>query len=209
MSQFLERLADPAHAVVIVVDMQNDYCSEKGSHKSQDYALKKRAAENIVSFLRKARSMKVRVIHVKTIHSEWTDSASWLSRSPQAGSICRPGTWGAEWWEEFPQIWPQEGEHVVVKHRYSAFIGTDLDLVLRSKGIHTVILTGNETNWCIESTARDAFMMGYDVVVVDDCVASRSGELHQSSLAIMKQGFVTVATSGDIFEKWAKLPKQR
>lgn len=72
----------------------------------------------------------------------------------------------------------QEGDLVVLKHHWGAFTGTDLDLLLRRRGITTVVLGGIATNMGVESTARSAWELSYDVVVVEDACASRSAEMH-------------------------------
>jgi hypothetical protein len=81
-----------------------------------------------------ARNVKVPVIFIQTLHSRWTNSAPWVQRIKGRGTgqesllppVCSPGTWGADWFG----VKPTEEDHVVAKHRYSAFVNTDLDLVL-------------------------------------------------------------------------------
>ena len=82
-----------------------------------------------------------------------------FTASPRAPTpdTCREGSWGADF---FDGIAPRANERVVIKHRYSAFINTDLNTILKAKGIESVLLTGVATNVCVESTMRDAFMIG-------------------------------------------------
>jgi ureidoacrylate peracid hydrolase len=102
--------------------------------------------------------------------------------------ICEPDTPGSE----FYGVEPCAGDHIVTKHRYSGFVGTDLDMVLRSKGIETLLFTGVATNVCVETTARDAFNLNYHVVFVEDCCGAFSPEEHASTLTnISKYGIVT------------------
>ncbi|MFC2018953.1 cysteine hydrolase family protein, partial [Chloroflexota bacterium] len=90
------------------------------------------------------------------------------------------------------------------KHRYSAFIDTDLDLILRSQGIKTVIMTGVATNVCVESTARDASMKDYYVVFVKDCAASFTMRDHNATLRTMGTLFGTVASSQEVMGAWER-----
>lgn len=81
---------------------------------------------------------------------------------------------------EFYEVSPLPEEIIVNKHRYSAFINTRLDSVLRSLRIETLIMTGVSTNVCVESTARDGFMLDYQIVMVQDACASYSRAAHDA-----------------------------
>ena len=140
--------------------------------------------------------MKIPIIHVKTSHSEWTDNPVWITRRENPGLVVRAGSWGEGWWEEFPENWPMPNEYVVVKHRWSGFHATDLDLVLRSKKIETVILTGVSSAGCVDATARDGFMLGYGVVVLSDCTWAKTRESHEASLRRLNHHHGILASSG-------------
>jgi nicotinamidase-related amidase len=104
--------------------------------------------------------------------------------------------------EIIPEIAPLEGEHVVVKKRLTGFYATDLDLLLRSLGIDTVVLTGVNTNTCITGTAFDAMHRDYKVVVVSDCVASGHGEdLHRFALSNLARCVGWVLSSDELAAK--------
>jgi nicotinamidase-related amidase len=81
-----------------------------------------------------------------------------------------------------PGLQPQPQDYQVVKRRYSAFVGTDLDLILRDNRIERVILTGTKTNVCIRATATDAFERNYAVIVPRECVATDKSHLHEANL---------------------------
>jgi ureidoacrylate peracid hydrolase len=91
---------------------------------------------------------------------------------------------------------------VVTKHRYSAFVGTDLEQVLRAIGARSVIMTGEATNVCVESTARDAYMRDFFVAFLSDCTASTSQEAHDATLYTMGKHFGQVLTSDDVIGAW-------
>jgi ureidoacrylate peracid hydrolase len=111
---------------------------------------------------------------------------------------CQSGTWGAE----FYKVAPQDGDDVVVKHRYSAFIGTELDPLLRAQGVENLIFAGITTNVCVESTARDAYMHDYHVVVVSDLTATYAQAPHDATLDNIRRAFGRVVTSGTILDVW-------
>ena len=89
---------------------------------------------NLLRLINEARRVGLTTVYVRTTHSEWTDTPSWIYRSSQKSGLntCREGTWGAEFYDG---IAPLPSERVVIKHRYSAFINTDLNTVLKGHGI--------------------------------------------------------------------------
>jgi ureidoacrylate peracid hydrolase len=91
---------------------------------------------------------------------------------------------------------------VVVKHRYSAFTGTELDPLLRAQGVENLIFTGITSNVCVESTARDAYMYDYHVVVVSDLTATYAQAPHDATLENIRRAFGRVVTSGEIVDVW-------
>jgi len=104
--------------------------------------------------------------------------------------------------EDFYGVVPVDGDVVIEKPKYSAFVSTALDGVLRSNGIQTVILTGVATNVCVESTARQAFMLDYQVVVPRDLTAGVSAEFSAWSLRNIETFFGEVVESSHILEAW-------
>jgi nicotinamidase-related amidase len=109
-----------------------------------------------------------------------------------------PGTAGHEFVDEFS---PLPGELVVRKYRSSAFWGTNLELLLRSNGIQTVVVGGCTTEGCVESTARDAMFNDHYVVIASDCVGSDDREQHDASMLLMRHRF-DMATADEIDEVW-------
>jgi nicotinamidase-related amidase len=85
-------------------------------------------------------------------------------------------------WDEFPDQPEQDGDIVVTKRQWGAFHGTDLDLQLRRRGISGIVLGGISTNIGVESTARNAWELGYELVIAEDLCSSSSAEMHAFSL---------------------------
>ncbi|QXT35055.1 hydrolase [Sphingomonas sanguinis] len=92
----------------------------------------------------------------------------------------------------------QPGDIVVLKHHWGAFTGTDLDLQLRRRGVRTVVIAGISTNMGVESTARSAWELSYDVVIAEDACSSRSAELHAFAVRNILPNIARVVASGDI-----------
>ncbi len=188
----------PGKTALLVVDCQNDFCHPDGVSGRAGVALADTHAALPVlkSLIDKVRGAGASVIFARTHHHEdWTDSPTWSSRFlRQFGPVCAPGTWGAEFYE----VSPTKQDFVVTKHRYSAFIGTDLDITLRSKGIDTLLCTGFITNVCVESTLRDGYMLNYATILVEDCCAAPTPEEHRMTVFNIKKYFGRVLTSSQI-----------
>ena len=113
--------------------------------------------------------------------------------------MCAEGSWEGDFYGD---IRPQPGEPVVTKHRYSAFYNTDLDSILRSQGIRTIVLTGVATNVCVETTAREGFVRDYYVVLVSDGTATYSDEDQQATIRNIDRFFGEVVTIADVVSVW-------
>ena len=206
----LKERCDPHWAALLVVDVQNDFVSSKGSaaQRGEEVSASQAMVPRLIRLIDEARRVSLPVIYVKTTHSEWTDTPSWIYRKSQQSVLttCREGTWGAEFYEG---ISPLPHERVVIKHRYSAFINTDLNTVLKAKGIESFLVTGVATNVCVETTARDAYMYDYYVTMVEDCAAAYHSHLHETTLENMQRHFGLVASSQEIMETWQGLMQKK
>lgn len=201
-----ERCA-PGVAALIIVDVQNDFVSPEGSagKRGEDVTAAMAMVPNLLRLIDEARSVGLTIVYIRTTHSEWTDTPSWIYRSSQKSGLntCREGTWGAEFYQG---IAPLPSERVVIKHRYSAFINTDLNTVLKARGIQSVLVCGVATNVCVETTARDAYMFDFYVTMIEDCSAAYEAKLHMGTLENMRRHFGLVASSNEIIETWRDLP---
>ncbi|HEY1233051.1 MAG TPA: cysteine hydrolase [Candidatus Binatia bacterium] len=102
------------------------------------------------------------------------------------------------------ELKPEPKDIVFQKRRPDGFVGTDLDLILRSNGVRTILIGGVATEGGIEGTARTARNLGYDIVVLKDCVGSRNRELHELALKLMEQTHFDISTAGEIAEIWRR-----
>ena len=100
------------------------------------------------------------------------------------------------------ELKPQPQDMVFQKRRPDGFVGTDFDLMLRSRNIKTILISGVATEGGVEGTARSARNLGYDVVVLRDCVGSRSRELHEMALKLMEQTHFDIASASEIADIW-------
>ncbi|MNC28336.1 Peroxyureidoacrylate/ureidoacrylate amidohydrolase RutB [compost metagenome] len=202
----LEHLLAGTRPALVIVDVQNDYCHPEGALGLEgcDVSGVKEMMPRLHGLLGAVREEGIPVIFIQTFHEDATDSEAWVTRSSgRSAQVCRKGSWGAEFFE----IAPRDGEIVVNKHRYSAFVNTRLDSVLRTLKIDTLLVTGVSTNVCVESTARDGFMLDYHIVLVEDDCASYSREAHEMTLTNIHGYFGTVTASGELMDIWAHRQK--
>ena len=211
MLDTLEKKVDPRHAALIVVDVQNDFCAPGGmmDREGRDLGLVHDMVPRLVRLIEAAREMGVFTVYIQSVYgiagNEYL-SEPWLEQAARRrkGSytefpVCARGSWNFEFYEG---IAPMEGEVVVNKHRFDAFESTPLDLILRSKGVQTVLMTGVATNVCVETTARRAFVMDYYVVFVADCAATYSRDEHDMTLRNIDRYFGQVATHEEVIACW-------
>ncbi len=205
-SDLAEVLA-PAHCALLVVDMQNDLISEKGAYArgGDDTTAVRAVVPTVAALVETARSIDVPVIYTQntTLPDGRSDSPAWIyfknySRPSLAGEYTVAGTWGHQIIDELA---PRHGEVVVTKHRSDAFVGTDLDLVLRAAGVATVVTTGIVTNGCVESTVRHAAFLDYYSVLVEDACASNSENLQHAAMSLLR-GRHDVVTTAVVSQCW-------
>jgi ureidoacrylate peracid hydrolase len=207
----LREKAAPHHTAIIVVDMQNDFVAKDGMMGKEGWnlTLAQEMAERLPALLAAARKAGVLVIFVRNIYSTGANhylSDVWMeqaARKRPGGYITIPGceatSWGGYY---YGNIRPEPNDPVVIKHRYNAFLNTDLDTILRANGIRTTVFTGVSTNCCVESTAREAFMRDYYVVVVDDATASYTRELHEAALETLDALFGEITSIAPLTDIW-------
>ncbi len=208
----LPELIDPRHTAVVVVDMQNDFCKPEGTlgQLGIPMTMYPTMIPHLARLLASARSVHVPIIYIQmtTFLDRRTDSPAQIRfnmRLHQAAhSATEPLLYtinGTPGQEIIPELAPESGDFIVQKYRSSAFWGTNLNLLLRSNKIETVIMTGCTTEGCVESTARDALFNDYYVVLPEDCVASDDPSQHEAALFLMRHRF-DIVSSHDILHNW-------
>jgi nicotinamidase-related amidase len=203
----LDEVLDPSRCATVVIDMQNDLVKPDGviAATGLDMSGMYRILPLCADFIAKSREAGVPVLHIQTttLPNGASDSPSWLRAKGsmvRTGDFCIDGTWGAKICDE---VAPEPGEAVITKHRSSAFRGTDLDLVLRSIDVETVVVIGEQTPGCVEATFRDAAYHDYYNVLVEDCIAAYDPEQHEASLLIQRRRH-DVCTAQDVFDIWQR-----
>ncbi|MDB5526974.1 MAG: cysteine hydrolase [Devosia sp.] len=197
---------DPARTVMIVVDMQNDFVAE-GAPMETPAA--RAMVPTLAASLDACRGAGIRVIYTAHVHRpDGSDLGNFkeLDARIATHNALVDGTAGVD---IYPDVMPAPGEHIIKKHRYSAFFGTDLDIILREWQIDTVIISGTTTENCCLSTARDALFRNYDVLFLSDATATYdypdrgygampNAEVHHATLVVLACSTAKVLTVAEM-----------
>jgi ureidoacrylate peracid hydrolase len=191
---------NPESTALVIVDMQKDFCCEGGTFHKRGFDIRpaQQLAERLNLFLKEARDVLKHIIHLQMMRiPELTSPVV----NELYGRINMKRSYDPAFTEPYEVI-PQPGDVVIPKYKYSGFVSTYLDPFLRSRRIHTLILTGLATNVCVESTARDGFMREYYIVIPSDLTEGTSAEAKEWSLLNLDMFFGEVVSSYEILECW-------
>jgi nicotinamidase-related amidase len=198
---------DATTTAVLLIEYQNEFASEGGVLHG---AVKGVMAEtnmlaNTVGVVAAARKKGVAIMHAPITfapgYGELTRHPYGILKGVVDGKAFVKGTWGAA---IVDALAPQEGDIVIEgKRGLDTFASTNLDFILRSKGIKTLIIGGFLTNCCVESTMRTAYEHGFDVVTLTDCVAATSSEEHFNALKYDFPMFSRPTASAGLIEQLA------
>lgn len=194
---------DPTSSALIVIDVQNDFCAPGGYYDrtGADLAAIDPAVERLVKLIDSARQAGIMVIFVRSQYDPIYLSATQIARRRRVGwdiPLCQRGTPGFD----FYRVEPAAEEPIVIKHRFDAFYGTDLELILSGNQKRHLFFTGVATNVCVESSLRSAFMRDFEVILVEDCTAARTPLAHESALDNVRKHFGLVAKAADLERAW-------
>jgi ureidoacrylate peracid hydrolase len=202
MALSLFERADPSHGMLVVVDMQNDFCHRDGAacKRGRDMGFVQNMIPRLIGLVAAARERGFPICFVRTSGNQWTNSPVWTEFKNPELLACAEGSWGAEF---HAGLEPHAQEMVVTKHRYSAFIGTDLDMLLRARGVKSLLVTGVGTGMCVFHTLTVGFMLDYYITLVEDCAATTYGPVaHNEAVALVGKHYGRVASSAEIIKIW-------
>ena len=191
---------DPSRTAVVLIEFQNDFTSDGGTlHEAVGPVMEATGMlANTVDLVSRAREAGAQIIHVPIsfapgYHEITSQPYGILAGVVESGSFVK-GEWGSEIVDDLK---PAPGDIIVEgKRGLDSFASTNLDFILRSKGLTTLALGGFLTNCCVESTMRTAYEHGYEVYTLTDCVAATSQEEHDNAIAKDYPMFSRPVTSG-------------
>ena len=201
---------DLENVALIIVDMQNDFIHKDGFVRkySQGIGVPASSLDQLRAPIPYIKTLadffqynRKEVIYIYTAwEKDYSDVAIPLrkmaDKAKETGALVR-GSWGAQIIEE---LTPHETDHMVMKKAYGAFFQSSLDRVLRNLGIKTLVMTGIATNFCVETTSREAVAYGYNVILASDATATYDPEGHQATLKVIAAGFGDVMSTEEIIK---------
>ena len=186
---------DPSTTALLMIDMQRDFVEPKGFGEmlGNDVSLVRRCIAPCVRVLAAARQAGLFVIHTREGHRpDLSDclpakltrgGKTFIGEAGPMGRILVRGEYGHD---IIPELYPIDGEPIIDKPGKGAFFDTDLVLILRTRGIQSLIVCGVTTEVCVQTTAREANDRGFEVLVPEDCCASYFPEFHRVTLEMIK-----------------------
>ncbi len=181
---------DPQRSALVLIDLQHGIVS---------MPVEPHAADAVVAH-GKALAARFRAVGAPVVLVRVAFAADYADalRQPVDKPMVRPDGGLPSMWSTLVDGLQQPGDLVVTKKQWGAFYGTELDLLLRRRGIDSIVLGGIATNFGVESTARQAWELGYGVVVAEDVCSSVTAELHAMTIGHVLPRIARIAQSGDI-----------
>lgn len=188
----------PENTALMVIDMQTDFCGIGGyiDRMGVDISLTRRPIETIRRVLDTLRKLRYHIFHTREGHrsdlSDLPECKQWRSRHfgaaiGDAGPCGRILVRGEAGWDIIPELYPADGEAVIDKPGKGAFYSTDLELLLRTRGVENLVFAGITTDVCVHATLREANDRGFDCLLLEDCCGAIDADNHLAAVEMIRQ----------------------
>ncbi|MDQ5919963.1 MAG: hypothetical protein QG673_19 [Pseudomonadota bacterium] len=181
------RLLNKDKAALLVIEMQEVFRTEM-------LLISEKQIINVKKLIHFATTNGIHVIHIR--HNDSSDSSANMITWWDGDKI----EYGSEGWKIVSEL-DITNQIIIDKSQYSAFFNTNLDEILKSNGITDIIISGLMANCCCDTTARDAFMRGYNVFFVNDATSTINAELHLAAIKNLAIGFANVVNTVDLINQ--------
>lgn len=191
------------NTALIVIDIQKDFCSPEGllAKRGRDLSRIEAMIDQLIPFLERAKLANIPILYAKQLY-DWDSLNERQKELYKAGRFvsCDKSTDG----HEFYRISPPS-EDVFVKHAFNCFSNLNLLKRLNELGIESLIITGVDSEYCVESSVRSAFDLGFKVIVPKDLIATNAKKVHREErfLELVDSTFGIVSSSGEIMNNWS------
>lgn len=180
---------DPKTTALVLIDLQRGITAMPAEPHSAASVIAN--AARLADAFRSSRALVV-LVHVAR-SPDGGDRLRAPVDEPQSTAVVAP-----DFAEIVPELGPEDGDIVITKRQWGAFYGTDLDLQLRRRGVTTIVLGGIATNYGVESTARDGYERGYQLVLVEDATSARSAGDHAFAFGRIFPRIARVSRTADV-----------
>jgi nicotinamidase-related amidase len=202
----LAPMIPPATTALVVIDVQGDFAAPHGAmgYAGVDMSDVEPTIDRIERLIVAARQAGATLVFARVVTRPETDSEA-LKRlyirkgyGDDAVAICRADTPGADYYRVAPEV----GDIEIEKPLFSSFVGTDLDVQLKAKGVQTLVFTGLTTDCCVDCTVRDAFHRNYHCFIVDDGCSAYDSSVHAAAMLGLTKNVALAVTAQEVEAAW-------